>query len=739
MSDLKEDKEDSKKKSDNEGKTKNTNNDDQFDYFEEVSEGGTEEVDEKEKEKKENIELSEEKAEKIKKEETVFKEDDRVEVNFMERGKWYPGRIKGVNGNGTYDVIEDDGFKQDSVKKDMIRLKKSDDKEKEESKEMFKDEILECGWRVDVNKGGYGKWYPGRISDVNEDGTYNILYDEGDVQLVVERSFIRLIEKVEKPIEKPIEPSRRREYKYDDDISIGTRVEVNLDGRGVWYPGRVSFINSARGNLRSGSSLLYEIRCDNGEIGYVRREYIRRIDVEERANRIRMDKEKTEMTKEKKEMEKYVLEFNNNIDNREERTIKKETLIKIIRNYDYNVEVALLKGERQIVEKTLQNAYFYDYINYLGDRITTIEYLNIIKHLERNFRVHSKKLLEQAEKEVENKIREKDAENDLLKMRLDLKQREESLIKKREDMDMKRQEINLESEVGLNEYYIERHIEIKKKEQELKNAENNLEIEKRLLSLKEEKKNIHNQVKMLNYGEEMELYELNELTKYSKFGLDICCKQDVIEDFDKIYELIVNLPSLSVYEKNLILIRFKAILTYCALNYLAITKLYNITRMIIITCSIVNPALLSINSDVTNPNYMTFYWTVWCSQILVSLITGYVGLFKWDRKHLIFNAYKTKINQEIWLYLELAGKHYTKAGEDEEEGEVSHSYYLNKFLSRLEFFYTQLKTSELEIESTKDDNKGNEKNVGSTTGGKKSQATTSPEAVLQSNYHMVKR
>ena len=113
---------------------------------------------------------------------------------------------------------------------------------------------------------------------------------------------------------------------------------------------------------------------------------------------------------------------------------------------------------------------------------------------------------------------------------------------------MKRQEINLESEVGLNEFYIERHIEIKK-EQELKNAENNLEIEKRLLSLKEEKKNIHNQVKMLNYGEEMELYELNELTKYSKYGLDICCKQDVIEDFDKIYELIINLPSLSVYEK----------------------------------------------------------------------------------------------------------------------------------------------------------------------------------------------
>lgn len=666
MSDLEGDKEDKKKNVSDKESTEKTNSDNEFDYIEEVSEEGKEEID-----------LTNE-----------------------------------LNG-------EDE---EDKEKKKNIEFK-------EESNEMFKDEILERGWRVEVNKREYGEWYPGKIGHVDEDGTYRVVYDKGDVEFFVKRSSIRLIEKVEET---------REQFKYDDGLSDGTRVEVNFRGKGVWYPGKVERVDETY-NKKTGQGYIYNIKCDNGETDLAIRENIRRVDVEERANKIRMEKEEKEMEKEKKEIEKYLLEFNKNIDNKEEKTINKETLIKIIRNYDYNVEVALLKGERQIVEKTLQNAYFYDYVNYLGDKITTIEYLSIIKHLERNFRVHSKKLLEQAEKEIENKIREKDAENDLLMIRLDLKQKEENLRKKREDIDMKRQEVNLDSEVELNEFYVERHIEIKKKEQELKNAENNLEIERKLLSLKEEKKDIHDRVRRLNYGEEMELYELNEMTKYSKFGLDICCKQDVIEDFDKIYELIVNLPSLSVYEKNLILIRFKAILTYCALNYLAITKLYNITRMIIITCSIVNPALLSINSDVTNPNYMTFYWTVWCSQILVSLITGYVGLFKWDRKHLIFNAYKTKINQEIWLYLELAGKHYSKEGEDEEEGEVSHSYYLNKFLSRLEFFYTQLKTSELEIEATKDDNKGNEKNVGSTTGGKKSQPTTSPQDVLRSNFHMVRR
>ena len=634
----------------------------------------------------------------------------KVEINFRGIGRWYKGKITGKDDSGNYNIEYNDGDTENGVLKENIRYIKKEANEVEKSR-------LNIGDKVECNYRGRGRWYPGRISDIHTDGTYKIEYNDGDMERYIHRTMIRILEREDK-VKENVEQD-----KGDDCIREGTRVKVNFKGEGIWYPGTVERVHGAYINSKSRSSLLYSIRCDNGERDYARRENIRTLNVEEHVQKLKKEKENRELSKENLEMKKYIEEFKKNIDDNVRQTITKDTLIKIIRNYDYNVEVYLLKEQKQVVEKAIQNAFFYDYINLLGDKITEIEYLNIIKFLERNFKIHSKKLLEQAEKEINNKIREKDMENESQTEYLEAKQKEKLIEKTKNDLYM-------ESEKNLKGFYIDNHIELKKKEEELRNAEQNLALEKRLLNLKEEKKEIYNRTKLINYNDDMEMYDLNSLLNNQMCGINMCCKQTVIEDFDKIYELMVNLPSLNIYEKNLILIRFKAILTYCALNYSAVTKFYNVTRCILITCSIVNPALLSINSDATNPNYMIIYWTVWCSQIVVSLITGYIGMFKWDRKHLIFNAYKTKINQEIWLYLELAGNHYVI---EDEEKEVNHSYYLNKFLSRLEFFYTQLKRSELEIEETKDDNKGNEK-TGSSQTGKKSQETATPQDVLNSQF-----
>jgi hypothetical protein len=70
----------------------------------------------------------------------------------------------------------------------------------------------------------------------------------------------------------------------------------------------------------------------------------------------------------------------------------------------------------------------------------------------------------------------------------------------------------------------------------------------------------------------------------------------------------------------------------------------------------------------------------------------------------LFNAYKTKINQEIWLYIELSGNHYKDGSEN------NHSKQLNKFLNRLESLYKKLKLSEFEIETTNNDEEGNKEN-----------------------------
>jgi hypothetical protein len=247
----------------------------------------------------------------------------------------------------------------------------------------------------------------------------------------------------------------------------------------------------------------------------------------------------------------------------------------------------------------------------------------------------------------------------------------------------------------------------KLQQEALRNKEDNLRTKEYELDIIEKQRDIDVRKQMLTINDNIKIYTPD---KYGK----PCCnfilnmtKQNVIDDFDKIHETIINLPSLNSYEKNIILIRFHSILTYCTNNYNSVSKLYNTTQTFLIACSIINPALLSINSDKNNAHYDTIFWTVWISQLLVSLITGYIGLFKWDKKYFLFNAYKTKINQEIWRFIGLSGKNY----KSEKANSYDHSYHLSVFLNRLESFYCQLKISEFEIENTKEEDSNNGDNT----------------------------
>ena len=195
----------------------------------------------------------------------------------------------------------------------------------------------------------------------------------------------------------------------------------------------------------------------------------------------------------------------------------------------------------------------------------------------------------------------------------------------------------------------------------------------------------------------IQLYPINSYNKSCCNFKNLCKNNNVIEDFDKIYGIITNLPSLNNYEKNLILLRFSNIQSYCSRKYNRISKLYNSSQIFLIACSIINPALLSININRTNPYYNFIFWTVWALQLAVSLITGYISLFKWDKKNFLFNIYKTKINQEIWFFIGLTGKNYTNAN-----GNYNHSDHINLFLNRLEKIYTILKTTEFEMENSKE-------------------------------------
>lgn len=279
----------------------------------------------------------------------------------------------------------------------------------------------------------------------------------------------------------------------------------------------------------------------------------------------------------------------------------------------------------------------------------------------------------------------------------------------------------------------ERISETRKNERETMEIKKEDEIEKLNINLKfdMEKKNIINGNELFNLENELLMINAkNDLKKkiaiantehiinihpYSSYKKP-CCNlnffqnQNVIDNFEKIYEIVISLPSLTNYEKNLILLRFSELSSYCIKKYNNVSKFYKISQIFIIICSIINPALLSINVNQNNSNYFYIFWLVWILQLLVSLVTGFVSWFKWDKKNFLFNIYKTKINKEIWLFIELTGKNYKLSN-----GEYNHSQYINLFLNRLENIHTQLKISEFETENNNDNDNVNSQNPSQNT------------------------
>jgi len=100
----------------------------------------------------------------------------KVEARYRGKLKWYPGKITRVRLDGTYDIDYDDGEKETNVEAELVRSVgggKDDDDNKKSSKTK-----LEEGMKVEARYRGKLKWYPGKITRVRSNGTYDIDYDD---------------------------------------------------------------------------------------------------------------------------------------------------------------------------------------------------------------------------------------------------------------------------------------------------------------------------------------------------------------------------------------------------------------------------------------------------------------------------------------------------------------------------------------------------------------------------------
>lgn len=553
------------------------------------------------------------------------------------------------------------------------------------------------GDKIEANYRGRGRWYPGKITRKCLDGTYDIGYDDGEKESSVIPECIRVIPDKDN-ITITIRNNNTPKFKQDD------KIEANYKGLGIWYPGKIFVVNrngtyyikydkpikNSNGTVESRPRELYvnedcirsiskndddisELSNENWEdalrdfdpsdssvTGVNRQKFEVENPYEDNSGREQMHTKSNEIKElgitERKEQEFYNHHkkiFDKNSNKSGHITLKQfNNLLK--NEFEYNNNYS--DPEKSTINNIVLDKYVQEHMNQLGtyQNISFLDYFSVVKHMNFIYENNKNSLLDISKKFTDRKIEQETLRNKEDTLRT--KEYELDIIEKQRDIDVRKQ--------------------------------------------------------MLTINENIKIYTPEKYNKSCCNFLLNMTKQNVIDDFDKIYEIITNLPSLNSYEKNIILTRFHSILTYCTNNYNSVSKLYNSTQIFLIACSIINPALLSINSDKNNIHYDTIFWTVWISQLLVSLITGYIGLFKWDKKYFLFNAYKTKINQEIWRFIALTGKNYKS-----ENNPYDHSGHLSVFLNRLESFYCQLKISEFEIENTKDeddnaDNKtGNGKSI----------------------------
>ncbi|CAN0116800.1 unnamed protein product, partial [Hapterophycus canaliculatus] len=161
---------------------------------------------------------------------------DKVEANFRGRGRYYSGRISRVNLDGTFNIDYNDGEKERGVTDDLIR---ADDRRGDRSDERKggAGSNLQRGDKVEARYRGKGtKFYKGKISRVNSDGTLDISYDDGEKELGIALEHVNSLQppaiggsdKSREPSKTPFE---------------GSRVEANFRGRGRFYPGRISRVH----------------------------------------------------------------------------------------------------------------------------------------------------------------------------------------------------------------------------------------------------------------------------------------------------------------------------------------------------------------------------------------------------------------------------------------------------------------------------------------------------------------
>ncbi|KUF93048.1 hypothetical protein AM588_10009062 [Phytophthora nicotianae] len=169
----------------------------------------------------------------------------------MNLRRWFPGKISKVHRDGTYDVEYFDGDIEKKMASTDVEAAKKDNKL----------EKFAVGDKVKARYKNGSKLFSGKISRVRSDGTYDIKYDDGDVETRVARDLI--------------EPNSEEKdevlpTKKSSGFRVGQSVKARYKGGKKLFPGKIKRIHSDK---------TYDIMYEDGdEEKRVKTEYIESAD-----------------------------------------------------------------------------------------------------------------------------------------------------------------------------------------------------------------------------------------------------------------------------------------------------------------------------------------------------------------------------------------------------------------------------------------------------------------------------
>jgi PUB domain/Agenet domain len=183
-----------------------------------------------------------------------LREGDKIEARYKGRERYFPGTVKRVNRDDTYDINYDDGERELGVEARLVRLIDSNSANSSSSNKPSRAAPLELreGDKIEARYHGRDRWFAGVIKRVHRDDTYDIAYDDGDKELSVAVDFIRLISN---------SGSSSSSSKYAADSAAvqlreGDKIEARYKGHERWFAGVIK---------RSNRDDTYDIAYDDGE------------------------------------------------------------------------------------------------------------------------------------------------------------------------------------------------------------------------------------------------------------------------------------------------------------------------------------------------------------------------------------------------------------------------------------------------------------------------------------------